>query len=96
MDGLLSSLAGCTSVDVVEVLAKRRTPVSSLTVDVDGTRVESNPKRFKQIALHFKIAGDNIERAQAERAIDLSLTKYCSVRASLREDIQIEWTLELS
>jgi putative redox protein len=65
-------------------------------VDIEATRVESTPHRFKDIKLHFKIAGDNIERAQAERAIDLSLTKYCSVRASLREDIQVAWTLELS
>jgi putative redox protein len=94
MDGLLSSLAACTSIDVVEILAKRRTPVESLTVDVESVRVDSTPRRFKQITLHFKIAG-NIEQTQAERAIELSLAKYCSVKASLREDIQVEWTLEL-
>ena len=96
VDALLSAVAACASIDVVDILAKRRTPVSALDVDVIGDRVDPIPRRIKHITLAFRIKGDGIERDQAERAINLAITKYCSVRDSLREDIGIEWTLELN
>lgn len=96
VDGLLSALASCAAIDVVDILAKRRTPVASLDVDVTGERVDTIPRRIKHVDLAFRITGDGIERDQAERAIDLAITKYCSVRDSLREDIGIEWTLDLN
>ena len=95
VDGVLSALASCVSVDVVEILAKRRTPVASLTVDAVGERVTTIPRRLKSVKLEFRITGEGIEREQAERAIDLSLTRYCSVRDSLARDIPVEWSLTL-
>ena len=94
-DALLSALASCSAIDVVDILAKRRTPVSSLEVNVIGERVDTIPRRFKHITLQYRIGGEGIDRDQAERAITLAVTKYCSVRDSLREDIVIDWTLEL-
>lgn len=96
VDALLSAVAACASIDVVDILAKRRTPVATLDVDVTGDRVDTIPRRIKHITLAFRITGDGVERDQAERAIDLAITKYCSVRDSLREDIGIDWTLELN
>ncbi|HMI56860.1 MAG TPA: OsmC family protein [Gemmatimonadaceae bacterium] len=93
---LLSALATCVSYDVVDILAKQKTPVESLQIDVVGERVDTIPRRYKAITLNFKIAGKGIERDKALRAIDLSATKYCSVRDSLRADIQVAWTLELA
>ncbi len=95
LDALLSALGACASVDVVEILAKRRTPVDSLSVDVVGERVDTVPRRLKRATLHFSISGEGIERTQAERAIELSVTKYCSVRDSLRQDVAVDWTLTL-
>ncbi|MDQ6717132.1 MAG: OsmC family protein [Gemmatimonadota bacterium] len=95
-DALLSALASCSAIDVVDILAKRRTPVASLEINVIGERVDTTPKRFKHITLQFRIGGAGIERDQAERAITLAVTKYCSVRDSLREDIVVDWTLELT
>ena len=95
VDGVLSALASCVSIDVVEILAKRRTPVASLAVDVVGERVDSTPRRLRSITLAFQITGDGIEREHAERAIDLSITRYCSVRDSLAKDIAIDWSLTL-
>lgn len=94
-EALLSALASCVSVDVVEILAKRRTPVESLEIDVVGERVDTTPRRFEHITLNFRIAGKGIEKDQALRAIELSATKYCSVRDSLRSDIQVAWTVEI-
>lgn len=95
-EALLSALASCVSVDVVDILAKRRTPVDSLQVDVVGERVDTTPRHFRHITLNFAIEGKRIERDQAERAIELSVTKYCSVRDSLRSDIKVDWSLRLS
>lgn len=95
VDVLLGALACCTSIDVTEILAKRKTPVNALTVDVIGERSNGIPARVVKIQLVFKMVGE-IERVHAERAIDLSVTKYCSVRDSLDPKMPIEWVLELN
>lgn len=96
VDTLLSALAGCTGVDVVEILAKRRTPVHAMTVDVVGERFAGIPSRVVKIMLTFKIVGADIDRQHAERAIELAVTKYCSVRDSLDPNTPVEWALELN
>lgn len=95
-DTLLIALGSCVSVDVVDILAKRRTPVESYSVEVLGERVDTIPRRFHHITLEVSITGPGIERTQAERAIELSVSKYCSVRDSLAADIRVEWNLTLN
>jgi putative redox protein len=95
VDAMLIGLAACTSVDVVEILAKRRTPVASLRVDVEAPRADAVPKRVIGVLLTYHVAGTGIDRAQAERAIDLSVNKYCSVRNSLDPDMPVRWKLVL-
>ena len=95
VDALLGALAACTGVDVVEILAKRRTPVEGMSVSVTGERATVTPSRVTKIVLDFKIRGAGIERAHAERAIELAVTKYCSVRDTLDPNMPIEWTLQL-
>ena len=92
---LLSALATCVSYDVIDILAKQRTPIESLEIDVVGERVDTIPRRYKHITLNFRIGGQGIAKDQALRAIELSATKYCSVGESLRSDIQVDWTVEL-
>ncbi len=96
VDGLLASLATCSAVDVVDILAKRRTPVESLEVEVVAERVDTIPRHLKHVTLNFRIGGAGIERVHAERAVELSVTKYCSVRSSLRPDLPVEWTIDLA
>jgi putative redox protein len=95
VDTLLSALGTCSAMDVVNILAKQRTPASSLEVEVVGTREHTTPRRLKHALLIFRISGPGIEREQALKAIALSVTKYCSVRDSLDPNIPIEWELEL-
>lgn len=96
VETLLGALASCAAVDVVDILAKRRTPVATLEVDVEGKRADGVPRRLTAVQLRFRITGEGVERARAERAIDLAITRYCSVGASLDPAIPIEWTLDLS
>ena len=95
-DTLLAALASCVSVDVVDILAKRRTPVESYSVEILGERVDTMPRRFRHIMMNIALSGAGIERPHAEHAIDLAVTKYCSVRDSLAPDIPVVWNLSLN
>jgi putative redox protein len=96
VDLLVGALASCVSVDVVDILAKRRTPVESLTVDAVAERANAVPARVVSVELTVRITGAGIERVHAERAIELAVTKYCSVRDSLDPELPVSWTLELN
>ena len=96
VDMLLSALATCSAMDVVSILGKRRTPVVSLDIDVRGERANAVPAKLTSIAMIYRVSGEGIDRESAERAIDLALNKYCSVRDSLDPAIPIEWTLVLN
>ena len=95
VDALLIALGSCTAVDVVDILAKRRTPVETLTIDATAPRFAGVPARLTAVELVYRIRGAGIERVHAERAIELAVTKYCSVRDSLRPDVPVTWRLEL-
>ncbi|MEO7368816.1 MAG: OsmC family protein [Gemmatimonadaceae bacterium] len=95
-DALLAALASCVSVDVVDILAKRRTPVETFDVEVLGVRREEVPRRFTDITLNFTITGQGIERVHVDRAIDLAVNKYCSVKDSLDPDLPVVWNLHLN
>jgi putative redox protein len=95
VDALLSALGACVSTDVVDILRKQRTPPESYVVDVVGTRVETTPRRLSHVLLRFRIRGAGIQRAQVERAVELAVTRYCSVRDSLDPAIPVEWEVEM-
>ena len=96
VDAVLSGLASCVSIDVVEIMAKRKTPASRLDIHVTGERTEGTPRRLVAVHLDFALDGEGIDRDQAMRAVDLGLNKYCSVRDSLARDIIFTWTLTLN
>jgi putative redox protein len=95
VDTLLGALAACTGVDVTEILAKRRTPVEGMSISVTGERATTVPARVTKVLLEYRIRGKGIERVHAERAIELAVTKYCSVRDTLDPNLPVEWTLAL-
>ncbi|MBC7790236.1 MAG: OsmC family protein [Anaerolineae bacterium] len=95
VDALLSALGTCVSIDVVDILKKQRTPPATYAVEVVGTRVDTTPRRLKHVLLRVRLSGQGIKREKVEQAIDLAITKYCSVRDSLDPAIPVEWELEL-
>lgn len=96
VDALLIALGTCTAIDVIDILAKRRTPVDSLTMEVRGARADEIPARLIGAEITYRIAGANIERRHAERAVALAVEKYCSVRSSLDPEVPVCWKVELS
>lgn len=93
---VLCALAGCTGVDVVDILEKRRTPPETFSMDVEGERYAGVPGRLTKIHLVYRITGAQVERVHAERAIELAVTKYCSVRDSLDPNMPVTWELRLN
>jgi len=84
MQGALLAAMGCTASDVVWILRKERVPFTSLEIEGDAQRATTDPKVFTEIRLHFRVYGDGVKESDVERAIDLSLDKYCSVGIMLQ------------
>ena len=95
VDALLGAIASCASVDVVTILEKQRTPVQALAVRVQANRVDSIPRHLASVNLHFTIRAPGSTLEKANRAIELSVNKYCSVRASLGAEIPVTWSVQL-
>jgi putative redox protein len=95
MQMLLSSLGGCSTIDVVLILKKQREPIEDIKVIINGERYDDRvPKTFKHIHLHYIIKG-NVNTEKAKRAVDLSMEKYCSVSMMLKEAVEIEYSFEV-
>ncbi len=88
-DLLLIAVASCTAVDVVEILSKKRMPLTYLEISSSGEQDDTPPWTFRKIHLHFKVAGKNLTEKAIEQAIQLSEEKYCSVSAMLRSSAKI-------
>ncbi len=93
---LLLAAASCTGADVVVILEKMRATLHEFRIEASGVRREQEPRRYTALHFEYHIRGDGIDEAKARRAIDLSITKYCSVLHSLAPDITITSGLTLS
>jgi putative redox protein len=95
MELVLVGLAGCTGVDIVDILTKMREPLNALKVMVRGKLAEDFPKIYTEIEIRYLICGDGINPKSVERAIQLSEEKYCSVGAMLKCAAQIRSTYQI-
>ena len=95
MELLLLALGSCTGVDVAGILKKKRQAVTDYRIEVRGTRREEHPRRYDKIEVHHIVTGRNISEHSVTQAIELSETKYCSVAATFRPDVEIVSTFEI-
>jgi putative redox protein len=86
---LLIGLAGCTGMDVISILRKKRQPVTGLEVVVRAEHAPDHPKRFTAMEVEYRVRGAGVDPAAVRRAIDLSESTYCSVGSTLREPVSI-------
>lgn len=93
---LLTGLAGCSGIDVVEILEKMRVPFADLEIDAEAEQTDDHPKVFKTIHLTYKIKADEDQREKIRKAIDLSLEKYCGVAAMLKKNSGIVYDLVIT
>jgi putative redox protein len=94
MEAVLTALCGCTSVDVVSILEKKREPLTGLTVTAEAEQAAEPPRIFTRIRLTYKIRG-KVSRKAAEDAVSLSKNKYCSVSKMLEKAAEIDYSIEL-
>jgi putative redox protein len=94
---LVTALAGCMAIDVIDIAEKMRVPLTALRVVVEGDRRADPPRHFTALRQRFIASGlSSGDEPKIQRAIDLSKEKYCSVLHSLRGDIEMSFELELS
>jgi len=89
MEVLLMGLGGCTAMDVLAILRKKRQEVESLEVLIDGTRAADFPKEYKTVDIRYVVKGKNIKEDAVRRAIELSQDTYCGASATFRKECEI-------
>jgi putative redox protein len=94
VDTLIISLVACSSMDVVDILEKRKTPAESLQVDASYARFDGVPRRLTDVHLVFRVRTTS-DKHHVERAVKLAVEKYCSVATSLSEHVCITHEVQL-
>jgi putative redox protein len=92
---LLIAIASCSAVDVVEILSKKRMPLTQLEISVTAEQDAEAPWTFRKIHLHFCLQGKTLNEKSVAQAIELSEEKYCSVAATVRATAQITTDFEI-
>lgn len=94
-DALLAAAATCAATDIVAIMEKQRTAVKALHVTVTAERASATPRRLAAASMHFAITAPGTTMTKAARAVELAVTKYCSVRSSLIAEAPVTWTVAL-
>lgn len=95
MELVLMGAGACSAYDVVSILEKGRQAIEDVDVALDADRAENPPKVFTRIHLHFILRGRNLDTAKVERAINLSVEKYCSATAMLEKTASVTHDYEV-
>ncbi|MCG7657859.1 OsmC family protein [Wielerella bovis] len=95
MEVLLMGVAGCSSIDVVDIVKKQRQDIVDCIATVEAERVDSIPRVFSKIHLHFKIIGRGLKEDAVAKAVQLSAEKYCSASIMLGKAVPITHSFEV-
>lgn len=96
MELILTGLIGCTAMDVISILRKKRQNVTGFSVTADAQQASTHPKVFTHIHIHYLVEGKDIDPRAIERAIELSEKRYCPAQAMLSQAVDIELTYEIN
>jgi putative redox protein len=95
MQLLLAAAGGCSTIDIIRILKKQRQDIKNIHIDVEGDRQKVKTySEYKTIHMHYIIEG-NLDPAKVERAIELSVGKYCSVSKTLEKTSKITYSFEI-
>jgi putative redox protein len=95
MELLLVGLGGCSGMDVISILRKKKQDVTGLKISLKGQKAENFPKKFTDILIEFIVSGRNISEEAVKRAVELSMNKYCSVKATLEGTAKISFNYKI-
>jgi putative redox protein len=93
MEMVLMGVAGCTAMDVISIMRKKRADVTGFQVNITGERAEEHPKRYTKIFIEFVLEGKSLSPEDVERSIELSASKYCSATASLNAPVETSYRI---
>ena len=93
MELVLIGVAGCTAIDVIMIMQKKRADVFDFQVNISGERADDHPRRYTKIHIEYVLSGRDIKPNAVEQAIRLSEGKYCSASASLNADIESSYKI---
>lgn len=96
MEMLLVSLGGCSGMDVASILTKKKQNVTDISINIKGQKADTYPKKFTDIEIEFIISGKNLSEEDVKKAIDLSMEKYCSVKATLEGVAKINYSYKIN
>lgn len=95
MELVLIGTGGCSAYDVVSILEKGREPIEDVVVELDADRAEETPAVFTRIHMHFIVKGRGVNPVKVERAIQLSVEKYCSASAMMAKTAEVTHDFEV-
>ncbi len=87
---MLSGLAGCSGLDVAALIKKMKLDVADFSIEVDANLTEEHPKYYDKVTMAFKFYGDNLNEKKLQRAVDLSIEKYCGVMEMFRQFAEVK------
>ena len=90
---LLAGLAGCSGIDVIDILEKMKVDFSDFTIDVEAEQTNEHPKVFKEILITYQMKTGAENELKIKKAIELSLDKYCGVSAMLKKNSPVDYKL---
>jgi putative redox protein len=92
---VLSAIAACSGIDIVDILSKMRVEFSDFEIDTEAEQTDEHPRVFKDIFVTYKLRTDKSNAEKVKKAIDLSLDKYCGVSAMLKKNSPIHYKLQI-
>lgn len=95
MEMLLVATGGCSGMDVISVLKKKRQDVFDIEVNVSGEKAEAHPQKYKSIRIEYTVKGKDISEEAVKKAVELSMEKYCSVKATLEGSAEIKYSFKI-
>lgn len=96
MDIMLQSLAACSMMDIISILAKMKKELITLDATLDAERAETHPKVFTSIHVRYKLCSPDCSKAELDKAAGLSMDKYCSVAAMIKASgCKVTWDAEV-
>lgn len=95
MELLLIGVGGCSGMDVVSILKKKRENITGLEVLVNGKKADEHPKKYTDVDIEFIVKGKNLSDEAVKKAVQLSMDKYCSVKATIEGTAKVNFTYKI-
>lgn len=95
MELLLMGIGGCSGMDIISILKKKKQTITGLEAQVSGSMAEDYPHKYTEISIEYIVRGKDVSEEAVKRAVQLSMDKYCSVKATLEGSAKIHFTYKI-